>query len=733
MNSPFENRPRGSTTKRGTPKNTSSNNIFSSPVTKRQLFPNNPPIRQPLQPTYDFLSGDAGGPATPSPPPSVTPVSAQRKVRVDISNEVIRGDLNSVRYELQMLKEERSLEKIRHEQECRALEAVAEEHAKRADTLESDKRFLFEKQKDLGEKLQEMRAEAAEAKRGLERQVRQLRAESAELREAVRDKEEDLSSQERQYKRQIDEYETRSNALSRANQELKEEVHIKDRTIEEVQRKLEGKDGEAQELEIELLSAKAQTGDLGTLKVLKKELAEQVNHIKTLESTNRRQLLELKSLRESSRSLELVEEEKRTLEGKLKMLNEIREELSAAQVRISVLQDERNAWESYFQREGLEFDSPESLARALIEERVERIGLTEKAGRLEPELLEKDQIIQEMEGEVRLLREELEKLKETASKDSKARQRMERQKALALKEAQFLREQLKSFSTEEAIHNQGNFDEQKTARIQELETLLEAYKTEIDELKTAASAAAASSTSNEAQNSRKRALEDTASDERLGELNRRNRQLQNDIMQLQRKETVLNAEIEALHFRITSMEGTSIRILQLKDNPTAREQAVKVSQLKALQEENAALLAQIEGRGEEVRMVPRATLENVRAEIKAMEKVVAEKEKRMMRLKEIWSAKSLEFREAVFSLLGWKLDFMQNGRVRVTHMFGDESQSIEFDGEKGTMKVAGGPDSMFHKEIRNQCSFWMARQSIPCLLASILIEQYEKTTRAQFM
>ena len=159
--------------------------------------------------------------------------------------------------------------------------------------------------------------------------------------------------------------------------------------------------------------------------------------------------------------------------------------------------------------------------------------------------------------------------------------------------------------------------------------------------------------------------------------------LDTDIMQLQRKETVLNAEIEALHFRITSMEGTSARILQLKDNPTAREQAVKVSQLKALQQENADLLAQLEGRGEEIRMVPLATLENIRAEVKAMGKAVAEKEKRMMRLKEIWSAKSSEFREAVFSLLGWKLDFMQNGRVRVTHMFGDVSQSIEFDGEKG--------------------------------------------------
>lgn len=47
------------------------------------------------------------------------------------------------------------------------------------------------------------------------------------------------------------------------------------------------------------------------------------------------------------------------------------------------------------------------------------------------------------------------------------------------------------------------------------------------------------------------------------------------------------------------------------------------------------------------------------------------------------------------------------------------------------MKISGGPESMFAKEIRNQCQFWMPRQNIPCLLASILLEQYEKTTRAQ--
>ncbi|KAA8914560.1 spindle assembly checkpoint component Mad1 [Sphaerosporella brunnea] len=573
------------------------------------LFPNNNNnAGNRLQPTYDFLTSE--GPATPPPrAPSAPPISALRTavVKIDQSNEIIRGDLNSVR----------ALEK-----------AAVEEQARRADALESDKRFLYEKQKELGDKLAQTKETTAAEKQDLERQ------------EQVGEREEDL-------RRISEEAETKTKALIQTNQELEEEVGLKNRTIDDLRGKLEGVDAEVQDLQEALLR---------TLKVLQKQLSEQAK--------NRRQAAELKALRDEKRSLEL---------GKLKVLDELREELSGAQVQIS--------------KEGLEFHSPESLARALVEERVEKAALLERAGRANPELHEKENVIQELEGE------------ESSSKDAKARQRMERQKALALKEAQFL----------QALYNQGGFDEQKAQRIQELEGMLEAYKAEIEELK----ATVAAFQGTETAGSKKRPLEVNGNDERLGELMRRNRQLQDDIMHLQQKETVLNKEIEALQFRLTSMEGTSTRILQLKDNPTAREQAVKVSELKALKEENAALLAQLEGREGELRMVPRATLENVRAEVKAMEKLVAEKEKRMARLKEIWTAKSLEFREAVFSLLGYKIDFLPSGRVRVTHMFGNDSQSIEFDGDKGTMKVAGGPDSLFHKEIRNQCAFWMARQSIP--------------------
>ena len=138
----------------------------------------------------------------------------------------------------------------------------------------------------------------------------------------------------------------------------------------------------------------------------------------------------------------------------------------------------------------------------------------------------------------------------------------------------------------------------------------------------------------------------------------------------------------------------------------------------------------------------------MRAELRAMERVVADKEKRMTRLKEIWSAKSLEFREAVASLLGWKMDFMPNGRVRVTSLYypggtsgggddggGDEgANSIVFDGENGTMKIAGGPDGPFAREIRNLIRFWAEeRKEVPCFLAAMTLEFYERTTRAARM
>ena len=85
---------------------------------------------------------------------------------------------------------------------------------------------------------------------------------------------------------------------------------------------------------------------------------------------------------------------------------------------------------------------------------------------------------------------------------------------------------------------------------------------------------------------------------------------------------------------------------------------------------------------------------------------------------------------------------MPNGRVKATSILypslinngEEEENSIVFDGENGTMKVSGGPQSVFAGEIKGLIEFWVeGRKEIPCFLAACTLEFYERTTSAARM
>ena len=223
-----------------------------------------------------------------------------------------------------------------------------------------------------------------------------------------------------------------------------------------------------------------------------------------------------------------------------------------------------------------------------------------------------------------------------------------------------------------------------------------------------------------------------AESERISVITRKNRKLQEALSKSEQATALARKELDAAKSQIKSLKSRSrTRVLELRDNPTAEVEKVKMSTLTTLRSENQALLAQLRGEHTDVKSVPVSSLESLKLEMQDMDRVVADKEKRMRRLKEIWTAKSSEFREAVASLLGFKLDFLPNGRVRVTSMFhlssayrhgdGDdpsntrgagsmgngEENSIVFDGENGTMKISGGPNSLFAMEIKHLIKFWV--------------------------
>lgn len=596
----------------------------------------------------------------------------------------------------------------------------------------------------MAKQLKETQDQATNGQHNLERKVRTLQEQNQSLREDVDEGQNALSTLDRQYKHQLQDIESRHATLERTLIELRRDLDMKTNALQATQGRLSQKESEVGHLESENLRLKAQAGDSDTLAVIKRELSDQVTHIRRLETSNREQSIELKHFRRVHKAVEIVEEEKRVLEHKVSLMEDLRKELHEAQLRRQILENERRSWTSYLQSQSegkeAEFDSPEALARALMEERVQTASLVERLGKIQPELMERDEIISSLEEERSRSQAELEKLRSTSSAgDPRAKARLERQRALAVKEVEYLREQLRTFDSEEQTYTENQFDAQKSKRIQDLEALVDQYRQELQTINESLSKLESQHQAQEsslASSTRKRPR-DESEDDLLGPLSRKNRSLQNALCTLQTTHAQLVADLSATRSQLQSLQRDSrTRILSLRSNPTDNHLSMRQAEIDGLRAENKALLAQFVPASHpnstspptaEVQTVPVHSLNNARAELAALETVVAEKEKRMLRLKQIWSLKSLEFREAVASLLGWQMDFLPNGRFRLTSIFrpgGEEEEEEEggeggntglvFDGETGTMKIAGGPESVFGREVRPLIRFWVEeRKEIP--------------------
>src|SRR5690606_667489 len=125
------------------------------------------------------------------------------------------------------------------------------------------------------------------------------------------------------------------------------------------------------------------------------------------------------------------------------------------------------------------------------------------------------------------------------------------------------------------------------------------------------------------------------------------------------------------------------RVLEIKDSPASRHQAVRQHMLDSLKEENAALLktvTQLQQRqprknlieqtssglqGEEIEvalnddtLIPAETFKRLKEDYDRLQEEMDESSLRSKRLKQSWTLKADEFLDAVRSLLGYKVDFL---------------------------------------------------------------------------
>ncbi len=138
-----------------------------------------------------------------------------------------------------------------------------------------------------------------------------------------------------------------------------------------------------------------------------------------------------------------------------------------------------------------------------------------------------------------------------------------------------------------------------------------------------------------------------------------------------------------------------------------------------------------------MKTVPRESWESLRQEKLDLDESLKQKEKRLLRLQQVFTAKSSEFREAIASILGLKLAFYPNGQVRVTSMY-DLGASFVFQPLKSSNGNDGGETKMQligqgeggPQELEQLMNYWVQQEmSIPCFLASVTLECYDKIRR----
>lgn len=225
--------------------------------------------------------------------------------------------------------------------------------------------------------------------------------------------------------------------------------------------------------------------------------------------------------------------------------------------------------------------------------------------------------------------------------------------------------------------------------------------------------------------------------------------------ELEKHAQSLESENETLWMRVGRGEYNvaNERCLVLADNPVSRDLAIRTSALEALRKENQGLLNQVESLHKELAMagttaklselaptdalVPLQTVENLRTELAQMQESLQLKDKGMLRLKQVFTAKANEFREAVQSLFGYKVRFMENGKVKLTSAYagGARGTTLVFrseEGNVGEMKLQGEANDGL-ANVSHLRDYWLSdgiRHSVPCFLAALNLELYENTTQA---
>ncbi|KAI8619071.1 spindle assembly checkpoint component Mad1 [Chytriomyces sp. MP71] len=531
------------------------------------------------------------------------------------------------------------------------LELALAESKSVIEKLESQRAFLLERDKKMSEKLKGLEDEMDLDAGQKDTAIAKLRSDKASLVEKCSMLEHKLNDVERKcifdednLKKDLEDAQAQIALLSRQVQEESQQKLAALKSVSAIQ---------ASRSEPEQRSMVRRPDDAMTISVLHKQLEEQLEHIRSLESANSALQKELLVSRSSREGILTLQEKNRSLENQLANMVALRERLSAVELEVTTLRGEKESWismlrESDLREFGLKGASPLDFVRCIASERLERAREKERMVDEISRMKTVEARSSELEREMCELREARIRLEGLCDSQGKQLKRLEKGRELSIKETHFLREQLNIIHFEDDNQSGRNAAE----RIAGMELVLNDYKSHISHLEAELSFTGPTVTGTSTQSPATQSVN--------VELIEKVKRLEKELHTLQSEKEGFVKEAETLHRQIHVLETaigqgafdrTKLKVLQLAENPETRAFAIRQETLETLQVENKALQARLLG-SEFGALVPVEVVKSAELECQRLCKLVEERDKRIMRLREVFTDKSREFKEAVFSLLG---------------------------------------------------------------------------------
>lgn len=639
--------------------------------------------------------------------PSVENLALGRMDRDQLQRQIL-----TLQYQCNSLQNEKEIGKLSAERELTSLRAKYDKCMNELELSLNDTKTLYEENEQLKGVLKNKELEPIAHRK----QIESLEDKLASLAQQVRDKDQNLAelrheldSQTTGLRDKLTHMQVELDGSKALMNKYSTELNKKVEEVVALQKELNDKEDVIAQLKVSQVVSSHQhysIEDLQELAVLNQTLKDQISYTKELESLNLKQSEELKNLRQLKDVQNFLKEENSNLRSRLDRSSSLKDKLETLEIENIKLQELVTKWglDSISATSG----SPEGLVQEFSMLQRETVYLTELNTKLELDLRQTKLLNDELALERNQLLELNKKYENSILNLKRLNHELEQQKMLSFEECKLLRQQMDEF--ESRINNDDDVN-------RPISSIIDGYKTRTEDLTNELKRLNEEFTKNDEFSVRKRKKTSDIGlsySQRLNELYLENKKLQKDLVLSQDTVDSLKDKIESL----TALKEKKVRILQLRENPLLKEHYIRKQLLQLLQKENEDLL----NKKKDENHIPRSVYDRIQFDMQNLEKELYAANKKTTRLKEMFNKKSLEFIEAVNTLLGYKLEFGQHGKVKLIPCYKNSGYLIA-DLESNTLKsnlatVVPDWSDLFEEYV-------VRKGEIPIFLSSVMVKLWE--------